>query len=423
MTAAADVAATDLTAEERSMLEGGQGAGVAFAMRVLLSAARTQKASHLIPIEGAHVDGCLYHGPSSLDFVRHLAERGAKVRVPTTLNVGGLDLNRKDIFLGSPAALGEAAELMQAYVELGCQPTFTCAPYQLPGRPTTGADVAWAESNAIVFGNSMIGLRTNRYGDLIDVCAAIAGRVPYSGLHVPVNRAARAVFTVDPDVRGIDADLLPALLGHHVSRLTGTMIPVIDGLADLQIDDDWGKAFGAAAASGGGVAMFHVAGVTPEAPDLATATRGRPPLLERHVTYADLMEAHRQLTSAALDSALGGVSLGTPHLSRAQLVRMADTLAGRSVRVPTYATTSRSVTEAEPDAVHRLEECGVTVVRDTCIYGPSKVLDPDGAMMTNSAKWAYYAPAQLGYQVVLASSAQCVESAVAGRILVGSANV
>ncbi len=138
--------------------------------------------------------------------------------------------------------------------------------------------------------------------------------------------------------------------------------------------------------------MFHVAGVTPEAPDLATATRGRPPLLERHVTYADLMEAHRQLTSAAMDSALGGVSLGTPHLSRAQLVRMADTLAGRSVRVPTYATTSRSVTESEPDAVHRLEECGVTVVRDTCIYGPSKVLDPDGAMMTNSAKWAYYAP-------------------------------
>ena len=158
MTAAADVAATDLTAEERSMLEGGEGAGVAFAMRVLLSAARTQKASHLIPIAAAHVDGCLYHGRSSLDFVRHLADRGATVRVPTTLNVGGLDLNRKDIFLGSAAALGGAAELMEAYVELGCQPTFTCAPYQLPGRPATGVDVAWAESNAIVFGNSMIGL-------------------------------------------------------------------------------------------------------------------------------------------------------------------------------------------------------------------------------------------------------------------------
>lgn len=419
MTTAAGVVATALTADERAMLDGGLGPGVAFAMRVLMSAARTQKADHLIPIEAAHVDGCLYHGPSSLDFVRYLAERGATVQVPTTLNVGGLDLNRMDIFLGSSTALGGAAELMEAYVQLGCQPTFTCAPYQLPGRPGTGADVAWAESNAIVFGNSMIGLRTNRYGDLIDVCAAIAGRVPYSGLHVPENRAARAVFTVDPDVLAIDSDLLPALLGHHVSRLTGTMIPVLDGLADLAIDDDWGKAFGAAAASGGGVAMFHIAGVTPEAPDLTTATGGKSPLLERFVTRADLLAAHHELTSAALDSDLGGVSLGTPHLSRTQLVGIADALAGRSVTVPMYATTSRSVTESEPDAVHRLEACGVTIVRDTCIYGPSKVLDPDGAMMTNSAKWAYYAPAQLGYQVVLASGADCIESAVAGRILVG----
>lgn len=418
MTSAAGVAATDLTGPERVMLDGGEGPGVAFAMRVLMSAARTQKATHLVPIEAAHVDGCLYHGQSSLDFVRHLLGGGARVRVPTTLNVGGLDLHRKDIFLGPRARLDEAGELMEAYVGLGCAPTFTCAPYQLPGCPPTGTDVAWAESNAIVFGNSMIGLRTNRYGDLIDVCAAIAGRVPYSGLHVPANRAARAVFTVDADALEVDADLLPALLGHHVSRLTGTMIPVLDGLADVAIDDDWGKAFGAAAASGGGVAMFHIAGVTPEAPDLETATMGLPPLLRRRVTRADLMTAHLELNSAAEDSVLGGVSLGTPHMSRTQVVRTANVLAGRRVAVPTYVTTSRSVTEAEPDAVRRLEDGGVTIVRDTCIYGPSKVIEPDGAMMTNSAKWAYYAPAQHGYRVVLASGDQCVESAVAGRILI-----
>ncbi len=412
--------ATELTDEEHRMLAGDEGRAVSFAMRVLMSAARAQKATHLIPITSAHVDGCLYHGPSSLDFVRHLIGGAARVRVPTTLNVGGLDLHNKDIFLGPAKALGEAAELMDAYVALGCRPTFTCAPYQLPGRPSTGEDVAWAESNAIVFGNSMIGLRTNRYGDLIDVCAAIAGRVPYAGLHVPENRAARAVFTVDPDTRAVDADLLPALLGHHVSRLTGTLIPVLDGLADVPIDDDWGKAFGAAAASGGGVAMFHIAGVTPEAPDLQSATRGLPPLLQRRIAHADLMAAHRELTSATLDSRLGGVSLGTPHMSRVQLADMAATLAGRPVRVPTYATTSRAVTDAEPDAVRSLERSGVTIVRDTCIYGPSKVLEPDGAMMTNSAKWAYYAPAQLGYQVVLASRRDCLESAVAGRILVGA---
>jgi predicted aconitase len=411
---------TNLTSEERGMLDGDQGQAAAFAMRVLLVAAQAQKAKRLIPITAAHVDGCLYHGPSSLDFVRRLVEGGGKVRVPTTLNVGGLDLNRKDIFFGSAETLTGAAELMESYVELGCQPTFTCAPYQLPGRPGKGEDVAWAESNAIVFGNSMIGLRTNRYGDLIDMCAAIVGRVPFSGLHIPANRAARAIFTVDEDVRSIDEDLLPALLGHHVSRLTGSIIPVLDGLAGIDIGDDWGKAFGAAAAAGGGVAMFHVAGVTPEAADLQTATQGRPPLLERRVTHADLTAAHRELNSASSEARLGGVSLGTPHLSRAQLVDMADRLSGRRVQVPTYATTSRSVTTAEPDAVSRLEHCGVTIVKDTCIYGPSKVLDPDGAMMTNSAKWAYYAPAQLGYQVVLASRADCLESAVRGEIVVAA---
>lgn len=399
------------------MLAGEQGAAVALAMRVLLIAARAQQAERLIPITAAHIDGCLYHGPSSLDFVRTLIDGGGEVRVPTTLNVGGLDLNRPDLFIGSSEDLSGAAELMESYVGLGCSPTFTCAPYQLPGRPQAGEDVAWAESNAIVFGNSMIGLRTNRYGDLIDMCAAITGRVPYSGLHVIENRAARALFVVAPDALSLDQDLLPALLGHHVSRLTGTLIPVIDGLQEVAITEDWGKAFGAAAAAGGGVAMFHVAGATPEAPDLATALQGRSPLLARRVTRADLLAAHRELTTSATDSRLGGVSLGTPHLSRDQLRDMAARLAGRQVRVPTYATTSRAVVAAEPEAAARLENCGVTIVRDTCIYGPSKVLDPHGTMMTNSAKWAYYAPAQLGYAVVLASGADCVESAVQGRIV------
>lgn len=414
------VRATELTSDEASMLAGDAGPAAALAVRVLLVAARTQKAERLIPIVAAHVDSCLYHGPSSQDFVQRLLDGGGRVRVPTTLNVGGIDLNRPDLFVGTAEVKDGAARLMESYVELGCRPTFTCAPYQLPGRPETGTDVAWAESNAIVFGNSMIGLRTNRYGDLIDVCAAIAGRVPYSGLHIPANRAARAVFTVDADVADIDEDLLPALLGVHVGRRTGTLIPVLDGLADYPITEDWGKAFGAGAASGGGVAMFHVAGATPEAADLATAVGGQEPLLRERVTAADLREIHRELTTATSDTPLGGVSIGTPHLSRSQLVELAGAFDGRRVTVPTFATTNRAVAAAEPVAVQSLQDCGVTIVRDTCTYGPSKVLSTDGAMMTNSAKWAYYAPAQLGYRVVFASRGDCVESAVRGRIVVGA---
>jgi predicted aconitase len=410
-----------LSDDETGMLAGACGPAAALSMRVILAAARIQGAERLVPIASAHVDSCLYHGPSSLDFARALLAGGGRVRVPTTLNVGGLDRSRPDLFTG-PAGHGEAARrLMDSYVEMGCQPTFTCAPYQLPGRPAPGSDVAWAESNAIVFGNSMIGLRTNRYGDLIDICAAITGRVPHAGLHIQENRAARALFTVQRDaLRAVDPDLLPALLGHHIGRRTGTLVPVLDGLQPVPVTEDWGKALGAAAASSGGVAMFHILGATPEAPDLATATQGKRPVLNEQVSGADLMAAHRELSAGAPGTRLGGVSIGTPHLSTRQLGRLAALLAGRRVTVPTYATTSRSVIASDPAAAQRLEAGGVTIIRDTCTYFQPGLVAPDVVVMTNSAKWAYYAPAKLGCTVILASQSDCIESAVTGEITLTS---
>jgi predicted aconitase len=263
----------------------------------------------------------------------------------------------------------------------------------------------------------MIGLRTNRYGDLIDICAAITGRVPYAGLHIPENRAARALFTVEQDALSrVDEDLLPALLGHHIGRRTGTLIPALDGLQAIAVTEDWGKAFGAAAASSGGVAMFHILGATPEAPDLAAATQGKPPVLTERVSGADLMAAHRELTTRAPGARLGGVSIGTPHLSAQQLARLAAQLADRQVRVPTYATTSRFVIGSDPVAAQRLEAAGVTIIRDTCTYFQPDIIDPGATVMTNSAKWAYYAPAMLGCTVILASQSDCIESAVSGEI-------
>lgn len=410
---------TRLTDEETGMLAGASGPAAALSMRVILAAARIQAAQRLAPIVSAHIDSCLYHGPSGLDFARALLAGGGRVRVPTTLNVGGLDRSRPDLFAG-PAS--EAArQLMDSYVEMGCQPTFTCAPYQLPGRPAPGTDVAWAESNAIVFGNSMIGLRTNRYGDLIDICAAITGRVPYAGLHIGANRAARARFTVEPEaLAAADEDLLPALLGHHIGRRTGTLIPVLDGLQGVPVTEDWGKAFGAASASSGGVALFHIIGATPEAPDLATATQGKPPVLAERISAADLRAAHRELTTASRGARLSGVSIGTPHLSSRQLGSLAAQLGGRQVRVPTYATTSRSVTAADPAAVAHLEAAGVTIIRDTCIYFQPDIIDPGAVVMTNSAKWAYYAPAKLGCSVILAGQSDCIESAVSGETTLAS---
>jgi predicted aconitase len=175
---------------------------------------------------------------------------------------------------------------------------------------------------------------------------------------------------------------------------------------------------GAAAASSGGVAMFHLVGATPEADDLQSALQGSTPMQVERVSLGDMHRARRELTTATADTPLGGVSIGTPHLSRAQLVEMASHLRGHRVRVPTYATTSRAVLAAEPDAERQLQDSGVTIVRDTCTYGQSVIMEPDGAVMTNSAKWAYYAPAHLGFSVVLASLTDCLHSAVRGEITV-----
>ena len=171
---------------------------------------------------------CLYHGQASLDFVERLIEGGGKVVVPTTLNVGSLDLIHPELFLGGDAMQSQAHRLMQAHVELGCESAFTCAPYQGRSRPRFGQQIAWAESNAIVFANSVLGARTNRYGDFMDLCAALTGRAPCCGLHLAEIRVGQQLFTLqdfpsDPAGR----DIFFAALGLFAGKHVGARIPVV----------------------------------------------------------------------------------------------------------------------------------------------------------------------------------------------------
>ncbi|MET0772985.1 MAG: aconitase X, partial [Candidatus Limnocylindrales bacterium] len=162
----------ELAGVERSMLDGELGLGTQRAMGVIVALAEALGAPRLIEVSGAHIDGCLYHGEVSLDYVRWLAEDGARVRVPTSLNVTAHDLVRPDTYRGDPDIRDASTQLADAYVALGCMPTFTCAPYHAGVRPAFGEQVAWAESNAIVFANSVLGARTDRYGDFTDLAAA-----------------------------------------------------------------------------------------------------------------------------------------------------------------------------------------------------------------------------------------------------------
>jgi predicted aconitase len=407
-----------LSDDDAALLAGDAGSGLALAMRVLLAVARSMGAASLLDISRAHIDGCLYQGPVGLDFVDKLAAEGARVRVPTTLNVGSLDLMHPDLYRGDPQVAAESRRLMQAYEDLGCRPTWTCAPYQLEVRPEFGEQVAWAESNAIVFANSVLGARTHRYGDFLDVCAAVTGRVPAAGLHLERNRRGEIVFDVSSLSESLLAgDAVFPALGHLIGTQTGKAIPVIVGLPAAS--EDQLKALGAAAAAAGAVAMFHAVGITPEAPDLATALHGETPQATMTVVGEDVRRSRDELTTAA-GANISAVSLGTPHASIAEMARVAELLAGRRVHpeIEAYISTGRDVAAAAESAgiTPRLTQGGFQVVTDTCTY-ITPIMRSPGPVMTDSGKWAYYAPANLGIDVVFGSMAEVVESAIAGRVV------
>jgi predicted aconitase len=306
---------------------------------------------------------------------------------------------------------------MDLYVDMGCRPTWTCAPYQLEPRPARGEHVAWAESNAIVFANSVLGARTNRYGDFMDISAAITGRVPLAGLHTDAQRRGQILFCLDDvPARLLEEDAAYAALGLLVGHASEGLVPVIAGLP-ASVTEDQLKALGAAAASSGSVALFHAVGVTPEAPTLEAATAGAP-IPRREVRATDLLGSLRSLTTAR-ESRIDAVSVGTPHFSVAEFERLIDLLQDMTVHpdVEFYASTARAVADEVSargwDA--ELHRAGVRLVVDTCTY-ITPIIRARAVVMTNSAKWAYYAPGNVGARVVFGTLRECVESAARGEV-------
>ena len=408
----------DLSEDDRNLLDGEGGEAARLAMQIVLALAGAVGAERLIDVTAAHVDGCLYQGQASLDFAERLAAGGARVSVPTTLNVGSLDLLHPERFRGAPGLAAAGRRLMDLYAGMGCRPTWTCAPYQVAeARPRPGQHVAWAESNAIVFVNSVLAARTERYGDFIDVCAAITGRVPDAGLHRTENRRGQILFRLAgvPD-RLLLNDLLYPVLGHVVGTRAGTGVPVIEGLP-VDTPEDRLKALGATAASSGSVGMFHAVGVTPEAATLDAALHDSRPGGVVEVTPEVLLEARRSLCTARGDS-LDAVSVGTPHFSLQEFERLLELLDGQRLRMPFYVSTGRDVLAEVRSRgwTEALDRAGVTVVADTCTY-VTPILEPEiGVVMTDSGKWAYYAPGNIGVEVILGSLEECVRSAVEGRV-------
>jgi predicted aconitase len=408
----------ELTAHQQAIASGQDGA--AMAMRIVAEAARLMGAPRLIPVASAHIDGALYHGDSGTLFAERLVEGGARVAIRSTLNVGALAPAGCATIRLPPHERDMAARMMRAYEAMGCEPSWTCAPYQAGHRPAKGTDVAWGESNAVVFCNSVLGARTNRYGDFLDIACAIAGVAPDYGLHRAENRVATLLI----DARGLSRDLRASdvfypVLGTLLGRTAGTAIAVIDGLQGCTTEDRL-KALGAASASAGGVGLFHVAGVTPEAPDAVTALGGQQPRETLVLTPAIVQQVLAGLSTAGQTERIDAVAVGSPHLSLPEIDEIEHRLAGRRLAAPLYANTGRHVLKPLEAQGRRaaLEQAGVIFVVDTCVVVTPILPEIDGAvLMTNSGKFAHYAPGTTGYAVTYGSLGECVESAVAGRLV------
>lgn len=411
----------ELSGLERSMLGGELGGAAQLAMRILARVAPLYGATRFIEVTRAHIDGCIYEGDAGLAFAERLASSGGRVRVPTSLNVISLDRARWRQ-LGQDADFAtKARRLGDAYLKMGARPTFTCAPYQTEAAPAFGEQIAWSESNAVAYANSVIGARTNRYGDYLDISCAIAGRAPAAGLHLSENRLGTHHYVM----HGLSPELeertdFYAVLGYLLGRRCQDRIPVVEGLT-RQPGDDQLKALCAAAATSGAIALLHLAGITPEAPTGADAFGGRIPQSIDRIGIEDLRAVRAELTTSRSDH-VDVVAFGSPHCSLAECKEIARHAAGlqAAVGVQVFVTTSSAV-RAIADRLGilaELERFGATVTADTCIAVAPLVRPGARVLMTNSAKYAHYGPGLIGVDSVFGSTADCIHSAVAGKVIV-----
>ena len=406
--------AIELTELDQALLDGEHGKAAQVAMQIVLRMAELQGARHLVDVTQAHIDGCIYTGPASLRFAEQLVQWGAKVRVPTTLNSISVD-QRRWRELGIDPALGvPASALGDAYMAMGAQLSFTCAPYLLDSAPKAGEQIVWAESNAVVYANSVLGARTLKYPDYLDICIALTGRAPLIGCHLDAQRKARLQIEL-PVLRELDDAFYP-LLGYHIGALAGSRIPLVLGLEHSKPSLDDLKAFGAAFATTSAAPLFHIAGVTPEALDPTQVLEADADVPVEKIRLKDLLLSWRELNSAR-DSRVDVVSLGNPHFSLSEFAHLARLCRGRHKHpeVVLAITCGRTVLEQAREAGHIavIEAFGATLVTDTCWCMLGEPVIPPAAktLMTNSGKYAHYAPGLVGRKVHFANLAECVDAA------------
>jgi predicted aconitase len=411
-----------LTDEEKSILDGAQGEPKRMALQILSKLGEANDADRMIPIASSHLVGCSYQiaGEAGIEIYSRLVEQGARVAVHTTLDPGSIDFLRWQEFK-TPADYAARQKLIAELLEkMGVAPIWTCTPYYLVNIPHFGEDLGWSESNAVAFVNSVIGARTNRMSAYVDLCTALLGKTPRFGLHVPENRRGDILFELEEDLAGNFRDFYFPVLGYMVGQIVEDKVPVITGLRHATFDQL--KAFGAAAASSGAVALYHMVGITPEARSLDEAFQGGRPSRTIRVGLKQIQEIISKIGEYD-GGRIDVVGLGCPHASLDQLRRYVQMLAGRKVhpQVELFVCLNEVVEgiARKMGYIKDLEEAGVRIMAGTCLNNCPLGAWGFNRLATDSGKFAYYTPTTVGTKCSFVPTETCIEAAVSGCIVEG----
>ncbi|WP_305791257.1 aconitase X catalytic domain-containing protein [Methanosphaera sp. WGK6] len=376
-----------LTKYEEDMYNGEYGEGKAESMEILVSLGKIYDAEKMIPITSAQVSGVSYKtiGDAGLDFVVDLGKK-ADVTLETMLNPAGVDIENWKELGFSEEFTEKQIKIIEGYESIGVMSTCTCTPYLIGNAPMLNEHVAWSESSAVCYVNSVIGARTNREGGPSALLAAIVGRTPYYGNHIPENRTADIIFDVDYDFT-TEAEI--GALGYHVGQIVNDKKPY------FKLNNNPGrnnlKLLGAALASSGAVSLYHVENITPEA-NFAKSQDSFEELEVVSLEKSDIIDTIEKLSTT--DKTPDLVCLGCPHASITEIQKVAQLIKGKKLNKDLWICTSKAIKSISEQCGYLdiIEAAGGKIVSDTCmVVAPVEELNYD-VIGVNSAKAANYVP-------------------------------
>jgi predicted aconitase len=394
------------------MLEGEYGEATQLAMILLTRIGDLYEAENMVKITSSHVLG--HYGSlhdAGIEVLEKFASLGGRYRVLTTVDPASMDLDQWRMFKVSEDYAKKQLRLCTAHKKMGVAPIWSCTPYLCGNLPKLGQHIAWAESSAICFANSVLGAKTNRLTVGLEVASSITGRTPRYGLHLSANRIGQVhVRVCKGKLRNLDYHTIGYILG----RTVGNKIPVLTGLPkDSSVDQL--KSLGAAAASSGPVALLHAVGLTPEARTREDAFGEEKPTETIDIGSDEIREAEENISTISENKAKI-VAVGCPHYSVEEMTKLAKIIEGRRIRedVQFWVYTSKIVENIarEMGIANIIEDSGTKISTCTCaVISPLEAWGFE-TMMTNSAKFANVIPSEHGLDVYYAPLEECVQYAI-----------